>query len=479
MVETKDSEVRLVESTVSGGVGVDVWGVTCQVGPVRRVEWSAAVSVSPSAGVGWPTRVRRSFPPTRHDLGTVDIHHGPGCTTMTTSDSPLPSPFNTLLSHILRRPSSWPSLHLAFRRSPLVRPSLHCSPHLSSSLPAMSTPPPSSHHCPRRPAAPHPHTLPSAGRLCSDQGRGSHPALGPRGDLSGVCHPTNSVQKSRTTGKEDGPGRGYFQYEMKAHGGSGTNQTAVTRALQWFQQPTQKGLTTPAWLNALKGSDVDFHTLSADEQLLLFVLDKNAHPRVSFSGAHRGVWDEWVEGGVREELEGRALRREGGAHLEGQRRAGLRRSRLGRPQPSSPRTRLSSVGRRQARICHVHPSRAASDTCSNDHGSHTIAIHHSYCTLPRETGEPTRCVCLRPPSSSPPPSLSCASPPSLLFLLLHEVDVLRTARWGGNGSGQRKGWWTEGLGRGRRAGGLRGCGRGGGGKTAVERGRGRGARQPQ
>jgi len=49
-----------------------------------------------------------------------------------------------------------------------------------------------------------------------------------------------------------------------------------------FKLPQQKSLTVPAWLTALSGVDVDFTTLSAEQQFLIFYIDKNQHPNVVF-----------------------------------------------------------------------------------------------------------------------------------------------------------------------------------------------------
>lgn len=74
-----------------------------------------------------------------------------------------------------------------------------------------------------------------------------------------------------------GPGRGYFQYELTPAGSSkaGSNQLAVTHAINWMSKHYAAGGGVPQWLDAMDGENVDFTTLTFNQQLILFLLDKS------------------------------------------------------------------------------------------------------------------------------------------------------------------------------------------------------------
>lgn len=81
----------------------------------------------------------------------------------------------------------------------------------------------------------------------------------------------NIYQKSK--GLKRGPAAGYYQYEQKQLGGSGSSRVATNRAIAFLQK---KNIPLPKWLQVLdKETDPDFTQLTEEQQDFLFVADKN------------------------------------------------------------------------------------------------------------------------------------------------------------------------------------------------------------
>lgn len=113
------------------------------------------------------------------------------------------------------------------------------------------------------------------------------------GTKAQYLHLLNAVANHESMGSFDpmqhqiggGPGKGKYQYETLANGGSGRGLTAARRLRNYYNRIKSP---VPKWVDkAANGKDLDATTLTSDQQDMLFLGDMREHPRANFSK----VWD--------------------------------------------------------------------------------------------------------------------------------------------------------------------------------------------
>tara|TARA_R110002020_G_scaffold170207_4_gene359597 strand:- start:1721 stop:2260 length:540 start_codon:yes stop_codon:yes gene_type:complete len=98
-----------------------------------------------------------------------------------------------------------------------------------------------------------------------------------------------AVQKSRRGGT--GPGRGAFQFEMKAGGGSGGGKTAANRLMAFAKQYSVDLKLSDDERAMLESDDPDFSKLPYDIQEAALFANANYHPKFPLSDLATGKLD--------------------------------------------------------------------------------------------------------------------------------------------------------------------------------------------
>ena len=94
-----------------------------------------------------------------------------------------------------------------------------------------------------------------------------------------------------------GPGRGKYQFEIMADGGSGTNSTARTRLGRFSYRHGVHFDFSPEDLAVLQSDDPDFSLLSEDAQDAIFIANADGHPRFKLNDLVNGKTtfeDAWI-----------------------------------------------------------------------------------------------------------------------------------------------------------------------------------------
>tara|TARA_R100001594_G_scaffold135671_1_gene177515 strand:+ start:61 stop:663 length:603 start_codon:yes stop_codon:yes gene_type:complete len=82
-------------------------------------------------------------------------------------------------------------------------------------------------------------------------------------------------------GVQHGPGRGAYQFEMDAYGGSGANKTAIQRARNLYDKFGWKGSWIDSLMDRGRPKDIDFSTLENWKQDVIFIADKYYENNIS------------------------------------------------------------------------------------------------------------------------------------------------------------------------------------------------------
>ena len=106
-----------------------------------------------------------------------------------------------------------------------------------------------------------------------------------------------------------GPGRGKYQYEVRAGKGSGSNIGAISRLKKYLKANELTLDSLPAAdKKVLNASDPDFSKLSADTQDIIFLADKTLAARTSLNDLVTGkidqnlAWAKWHWKGSNKDL---------------------------------------------------------------------------------------------------------------------------------------------------------------------------------